>query len=272
LKVPAATTAPSSFLNARGAYASAEASARPRRSLGEGGPPPLARARRLRASRGPQALPARPSGINRRLLGPTIGIVLIILVGPAGAQIIDRVLAVVDGSPITLSDVNAAVRFGFVAVPARQPDADRAALDAVIDRRLQLIEVNRYLPPEPTAAAIDARLAETRTRFASEDAFQAALKETGMSLPDLRAAVRDSLRIASYLAQRFRAGYQPGEDEVLAYYRSHQADFDRGGVVRPFAEARDDARQRLIESRTDALIRDWIAALRRRVDVTLLPK
>jgi hypothetical protein len=190
----------------------------------------------------------------------------------AHAQIIDRVLAVVDGSPITLSDVNAAVAFGLVTVPARQADGDRAALDAVIDRRLQLIEVNRYVPPEPTAAAIDARLAETRTRFASDDTFQAALKETGMSQADLRAALRDSLRIASYLAQRFRAGYQPGEDEVLAYYRSHQADYDRAGVVRPFAEARDDARQRLIESRTDALIRDWIAALRRRVDVTLLPK
>jgi hypothetical protein len=199
-------------------------------------------------------------------------LILTVLLSAAPTQIIDRVLAVVDGSPITLSDVNAAVRFGLVTVPARQPDGDRAALDAVIDRRLQLIEVNRYVPPEPTAAAIDTRLAETRTRFASDDAFQEALKETGMSQADLRAALRDSLRIASYLAQRFRAGYQPGEDEVLAYYRSHQADYDRAGVVRPFAEARDDARQRLIESRTDALIRDWIAALRRRVDVTLLPK
>jgi parvulin-like peptidyl-prolyl isomerase len=205
-----------------------------------------------------------------RLVG--IALSLIVLAGPAAAQILDRVLAVVDGSPITLSDVNAAVMFGLVTVPARQADGARAALDAVIDRRLQLVEVNRYLPPEPTAAAIDGRLAETRKRFASEDAFQAALKDTGMTLVDLRAAVRDSLRIASYLGQRFRAGYQPGEDEVLAYYRTHQTDFDRGGVVRPFAEARDEARQRLIESRTDALIRDWVAALRRRVDVTLLPK
>jgi hypothetical protein len=198
-------------------------------------------------------------------------VLTILVVGPAGAQIIDRVLAVVDGSPVTLSDVNAAVTFGLVTVPARQ-DGDRAALDAVIDRRLQLLEVNRYLPPEPTTAAIDASLAEMRKRFASEDAFQAALREAGLSLPDLRAAVRDSLRIASYLGQRFRAGYQPGEDEVLAYYRAHQAEFERGGAGRPFAEAREDARRRLIETRTDALIRDWVAALRRRVDVTLLPK
>jgi parvulin-like peptidyl-prolyl isomerase len=199
-------------------------------------------------------------------------VIVAVVAGAIGsAQIIDRVLAVVDGSPITLSDVNAAVTFGLVAAP-RQADGDRAALDAVIDRRLQLIEVNRYLPPEPTAEAIDARLAEIRQRFASVDAFQAALQETGMSAIDLRAAVRDSLRISSYLGQRFRAGYQPGEDEVLAYYRSHQPDFVRGGAVRPFAEVRDEARQRLIESRTDTLIHDWVATLRRRVDVTLLAK
>ena len=195
-----------------------------------------------------------------------------LVVASANAQIVDRVMAVVDGSPVTLSDVNAAVRFGLVTLPAGQTGDDRAALDAVIDRRLQLVEVNRYLPPEPTAAAIEARLAETRQRFPSEAAFQAALEETGMAAIDLRAALRDTLRIASYLGQRFRAGYQPGEDEVLAYYRSQPALFTRGGVVRPFAEARDEARRRLIESRTDALIRDWITALRRRVDVTVLPK
>jgi hypothetical protein len=185
-------------------------------------------------------------------------------------QLLDRVLAIVDGSPITLSDVNAAVRLGLVETPATNDE--RAALNALIDRRLQLIEVNRYLPPEPTAAAIEARLAETRRRFASDDAFQTALEETGVSPIDLRAAVRDNLRIESYLTQRFGAGYQPGEDEVLAYYRAHQAAFTRAGTVRPYAEARDEARRQLIASRTSTMIRDWVDALRRRIEVTLLAK
>ena len=185
-------------------------------------------------------------------------------------QLLDRVLAIVDGSPITLSDVTAAVRLGLVETPANVDE--RAALNALIDRRLQLIEVNRYLPPEPTPEAIEARLAETRRRFASDDAFQTALKETGVSPIDLRAGVRDNLRIESYLTQRFGAGYQPGEDEVLAYYRGHQAEFTRAGTVRPYAEARDEARRQLIASRTGSMIRDWVDGLRRRIEVTLLPK
>ena len=183
---------------------------------------------------------------------------------------LDRVLAIVGGSPITLSDVNAAVGLGLVDTAANADE--RAALNAVIDRRLQLIEVNRYLPPEPTADAIEARLAETRRRFATEDAFQTALKETGVSPIDLRAAVRDNLRIESYLNQRFGVGYQPGEDEVLAYYRAHQPEFTRAGTLRPYAEARDDARRQLVASRTSTMVRDWVEGLRRRVEVTLLPK
>ena len=196
---------------------------------------------------------------------------IVCLVTPPRAQLLDRVLAVVDGAPITLSDVNAAVKLGLVDSAAK-PGDERGALNALIDRRLQLIEVNRYLPPEPSAVAIDARLAETQRRFPSDEAFQAALKETGVSPTDLRAAVRDNLRIASYLDQRFGAGYQPGEDEVLTYYRAHQAEFTRAGVVRPYTEARDEARKRLIESRTTTLIRDWVEGLRRRVEVMLLPK
>ena len=82
---------------------------------------------------------------------------LITFAGALRAQIIDRVLAVVVAEPITLSDVTAAMRFGFVPEAPGGQDRVRAALDALIERRLQLVEVNRYLPPEPPAAEVDAQ-------------------------------------------------------------------------------------------------------------------
>jgi parvulin-like peptidyl-prolyl isomerase len=190
----------------------------------------------------------------------------------AGAQTVDRILAVVGAAPITLSDVNAAMALGLVPVEQPPPDPERAVLDALIDRQLQLSEVDRYLPPEPAAADIDARVAQVRARFSTAEAFDTALKQTGLTAATLRAHVRDSLRIESYLQQRFGAGYQPSEDEVLTYYRSHQTDFTRDGVVRPYAEVRDEARRKLMAERNAALVRDWITGLRRRVDVTILPK
>lgn len=199
-------------------------------------------------------------------------LVVIVAAGAAPAQIVDRILAVVGGTPITLSDVDAAMAFGLVPVDRAVPDAQRLVLEALVDRQLQLSEVDRYLPPEPPAAELDARVAEIRARFATAEAFDAAVRETGMTPAALRAHLRDSLRISSYLQQRFGAGYSPNDDEVLAYYRAHQAEFTRGGVVQPYADARDEARRQLMAERSAVLVKDWIAGLRRRVDVTILPK
>jgi hypothetical protein len=188
-----------------------------------------------------------------------------------GAQMIDRVLAVVAGNPITLSDVAAAVRLGLVPSDSG-PNADDRALDALIDRQLQLIEVNRYLPPEPTEAEIAARLSAVRARFSSDAEFEAALKETGVDRTQLGARIRDLLRIDTYVQQRFGTTYQPSEDDVLRYYRTHPSEFTRDGALRPFADVRDQARRGLLEERTSTLKRDWLAGLRQRADVTILPK
>jgi hypothetical protein len=196
---------------------------------------------------------------------------LLLVGGPVRAQLIDRVLAVVVGDPITLSDVTAAIRLGLVP-PAGVEDRVQVALTALIERQLQLIEVNRYVPPEPSAAQVEAGLAQVRARFDSPAALESAMRETGVSEPQLRARIRDDVRIATYLRQRFGGSYQPGEEEVARYYRSHESDFIRNGVLRPYEEVREEARQRLVEDRAATLVRDWVAGLRRRTDVTILPE
>ena len=210
---------------------------------------------------------------GRTALVVTVLLMLVLLfVGILRAQLIDRVLAVVVGEPVTLSDVTTAMRLGLVPAAPGDGDGVQSTLNALVERQLQLIEVNRYVPAEPTDAEIDARIAQVRSRFDSAAAFDAALKETSVAPAQLRARVRDDLRIESYLRQRFAASYQPSEDEVARYYRSHESDFVSNGTLRPYAEVRDEARRRLVEGRTAALVRDWIAGLRRRADVTILPK
>ena len=196
----------------------------------------------------------------------------LLVAGPLRAQMIDRVLAVVVGEPITLSDVTAVIRLGLVPAPAGSEDRVQVVLTALIERQLELVEVNRYVPPEPSAAQVEAGLAQVRARFDSEAALEAAMRETGVSEAQLRARIRDDIRLETYLKQRFGGSYQPSEEEVARYYRSHESDFIRNGVLRPYEDVRDEARQRLVDERAATLIRDWIAGLRRRTDVTILPK
>jgi parvulin-like peptidyl-prolyl isomerase len=152
----------------------------------------------------------------------------------AAAEIIDRVVAVVDGQVITLSDATAALQFGFVE-PQEGADPLRSAIDQLIERQLMLIEVERYGPPEPPAAAIDRAAAAVRARFESASRLATALAQSGMAEDQLRRRLRDDLRIRAYLDQRFAAAGQTADPE-----------------------------------RRRAVIRDWLAGLRRRADVTVL--
>lgn len=187
----------------------------------------------------------------------------------ASAEIIDRILAVVEGQLITLSDVRGVTRLSLEMAPAGG-DPVGPVLEKLIDRQLMLVEVDRYAPAEPAAAVIDARLQEVRAALTDALAFETTLHQTGMTIDDVRRYVRDTLRIDAYLQQRFTATIQPSDDEVAAYYRLHEAEFTKGGTLVPYAEARAEAHARLVAERRAALVRDWLAGLRRRANVMQL--
>src|SRR3954467_9912596 len=81
----------------------------------------------------------------------------------APAEIIDRILAVVDGAIIMQSDVAVAVRLSMVP-PASGADPIPPAPDGVVERRLILEKGDPCAPPGPADADIDRRVSEIRTR------------------------------------------------------------------------------------------------------------
>jgi hypothetical protein len=160
-------------------------------------------------------------------------VAIVVLAGvdrASAADVIDRVMAVVNREPMLLSDVNAAMLFQFVPRP-EAGDPLASTLDRLIERALTLEEVERYQPPEPAAEEIDKRIDAIRQRFATADAFRKALAAVGMTDAQLRSHIRDDLRTVTYINQRF------GESDPAA---------------------------------RDTLIAEWVTSLRRRADVTVL--
>jgi hypothetical protein len=187
----------------------------------------------------------------------------------ARAEIIDRVLATVEGQIITLSDVRAAQKFGLVPADV-STDPVFAALQRLIDRQLILAEVERYAPPEPPEAAVDAAVSAIAGRFQDALAFETALNQSPLTRDELRRFVRDTLRVEAYERQRFAISIQPPDDDVARYYREHPAQFTAGGVLQPLDAVRDAARQALVEERRSAAIQDWLEGLRRRASIVVL--
>lgn len=189
--------------------------------------------------------------------------------GAAGQELIERTLALVGGQPITLSDVRAATAFGLVAADRATPDVPLVTA-VLVDRELMLREVQRYAPPPPSEAAVDARLDEVRQRYPAPAAFDRALELHGLTEVRLRAWLRDDLRTVAYLAQRFASASTPTDADIAAAYARSRAAFDTAGLS--LEQATPQLRERLVVARRAELISDWLSDLRRRTDVVILPQ
>ncbi len=201
----------------------------------------------------------------RPVLSSCLLALLVVRPVTAADEIIDRVLAVAAGNLIMLSDVRAALEFGLVS-PGSAPDPVREVLSRLVDRALVLAEVDRYAPPEPSAAAVDHALQAVRLRFSTPKAFAAALARVGMGDKYLRETLRGDLRIRAYLDQRFTV-VAPTDDDLGRYYRDHPGAFTRNGRLIPFDEARQDVAQAVVTDRRRALVDEWMAGLHRRAEI-----
>ena len=126
---------------------------------------------------------------------------LVLVAFPAHAQqLLDRVVAHVDGTAITLTDLNAAIALGVVGAP-QGSDRNAVALERLIERQLVLSEVARFAPPEPPAAAVDREVAAMTERAGGR--LAAVMDATGVDEARIREMARDTLRIQAYAMQRF---------------------------------------------------------------------
>lgn len=186
---------------------------------------------------------------------------------PAGDALLERTLAVVGGQAITASDVVLATRLGLIE--AQSGPSPTPPITRLIERLLMLHEVARFAPPEPDSAVVAARGTEIRQRAGTPGELQAILDRAGVTLDHVDAWVRDDLRIAAYLDQRFASAGAPTVPEVDGYYQEHLDEFFRAGVSQE--EAVRQSRERLTQERRRALIADWLADVRRRTDVLVFP-
>ena len=145
-------------------------------------------------------------------------------------------------------------------------------LTYLIERRLVLDEVERYVAADPPPAGVERRLAAAAGHFPSAEAFEAALARAGYTRDDLRQVLRDDMRREAYEENRFGAGALPTEEQLRAFYDSRAGEFVEDGRSLPFGEARPLVLRRVADQRRAALVDEWVAGLVRRGQINrLLP-
>jgi len=136
----------------------------------------------------------------------SIGLCVVSLFGPvrsrAQTETLDRILAIVDGQIIMHSDVRAFIDLRLVDIPTG-PSQEVDVLTFLIERRVMLDQVDRFVVAEPASDVVARRLDLVRIRLPAGDELDLILDRVGLTPDDLRQSIADDIRLNAYLADRF---------------------------------------------------------------------
>lgn len=176
---------------------------------------------------------------------PALLLALLLAAPIARGEVIERVLAAADGTPVLLSEVK-------LLSSLRQLTREKA-VEALLDEALMQREASRFPQLQPTAEQVEAATTELRSRASGE--------------PDslLQRLARRQLLILAYVEFRFRPLVRVEQDAVRAAWEAEPEPRD------PFEVRRAALRERLERQALDERIESWIADLRRSAEIRYNP-
>jgi hypothetical protein len=156
------------------------------------------------------------------------------------AELVDRILAVVDEDPILNSDLDQAIGIGLIVPEEGESENDYRR------RVLDLLD-----------------------QFDSDEAFQARLEEVGLDEQGLRQILARQLMVLIYVEERLGARVFVGLEEIQRYYNEVlvPALEENGQPIPPQQEVREEIRAVLREMRLNEEIERWTEELRQEADI-----
>src|SRR5208283_361206 len=196
----------------------------------------------------------------------------------ARAEVIDRIVATVNGHIILQSDWDDALRYEALLngrpVNEFTPEERRAVLDRLIDQELLGEQMKSAAFQHCTEAEAAARLAEARKQYAeasTDEGWQAVLARLQLAEKDLLAHVQTQIDLMRLVDARLRPGVQIDSKTIEAYYRDKfvpQLKQSGAGEV-SLADVKGKIRELLTEEKVDELLVSWLQTLRSESKVSL---
>jgi peptidyl-prolyl cis-trans isomerase SurA len=189
----------------------------------------------------------------------------------ASAEVIDRIIATVNGHVILQSDWDEALCYEALLtnrVLAQFTDDDRrAVLDRLIDQELLREQMKSADFAHATDAEVAARVANARKLYpqaASGEAWQSLLAQYHLAEQDLLAHVRQQIDVMRLVDARLRPAVQIDSKSIEAYYRDQFVPKlkQAGASEVPLAEVSAKIRELLTEEKVSELLISWLQTLR----------
>ncbi len=196
-----------------------------------------------------------------------------------GGEIIDRIVATVNGSAILASDWDQAVRCeallqGRPLEPITAAD-QQATLQRLIDQ--QLLREQMGKPAAIAEDTVSARLRQVRSALpeAQTDAgWHALLARYGVSEADVRERLVAQMQISGFIEDRLRPSVHVDSSAVQTYYRDKLLPELRQSGIKtepPLAEVSARIQEILLQQRLDEELTAWLQSLRQQANIRTQP-
>lgn len=150
----------------------------------------------------------------------------------SSAEVVDRIVAIVNESVVTLSELNAATA---VALDKIAPDAKKdgkgivelkgKVLDSIIEQKL-VKQAADSAGIEISEREVDNAIEDVKKQNEmTEDALMLALAQNGLTYREYREQLKEQIRQVKFIGKEFRSKISIQNEEIEDYYRQNQDEF-----------------------------------------------
>jgi hypothetical protein len=196
---------------------------------------------------------------------------LLLLALPAGAQVVDRMVAVVNKRVLLQSELEQTTRVECLLqgkpLEKLTPADTAAVLERLIDRSLLQQQILNGADLDPAPEEVAAQIKELRAQLpnaASDESWKALLTSYGLTQADVEDHFIVQSRIMRFVDIRFRGLVRVDKIAIRAYYEQKLLPQlrQRGAPEPPLAEVSDRIEKVLVEQSIDEMMGRWLETLR----------
>jgi parvulin-like peptidyl-prolyl isomerase len=198
-------------------------------------------------------------------------VMVLLLAGISQAQVVDRMVAVVNKRVILESELDQTTRVEFLlqGKPIQSlTHADRSVvLERLIDRSLLDQQIVNPAMLDPSPEELAAKIKEIRDSMAgaaANDRWNAILSGYGLTQQDVEEQLTSQFRILRFIDLRFRGLVRVDKEAIAAYYQERfLPEVRKRNASEPkLSEVSNKIEQILAEQRIDELLNNWLKTLR----------
>ncbi len=198
---------------------------------------------------------------------------LLVLASFCQAQVVDRMVAVVNKHVILESELDQAARVEFLLQGKPLGDGRftrkdaLAVLDRLVDQALLDQQIINQAVLDPTPAELSAQIKDVRKQVpgaATDEGWKNVLTTYGLTEQDISDQLTSQSRILRFVDLRFRGLVRVDKDAVDTYYQDELLpELRKRGATEPkLSEVSERIENVLVEQRIDELLAGWLQTLR----------